>query len=97
MSSSLIKFKLLSISQAASFLGIGKDNLNELMEEGKIGFISVGKRNKIPVSELERFIDENLTYVNSDGKLKLNNNMPSEILEEFDSTKLFDKIKKGVK
>jgi hypothetical protein len=35
--------------------------------------------------------------VNSDGKLKLNNNMPSEILEEFDSTKLFDKIKKGVK
>lgn len=97
MSSSSIKLKLLSISQAASFLGIGKENLNELMEEGKIGFISVGKRNKIPVSELERFIDDNLTYVNADGKLKLNNNIPAEILEEFDSTKLFDKIKKGVK
>jgi len=53
------QLKLFSISAAAKALTIGKDRMNRLIEEGKIGYIEMGKRRKIPRQELVRFQNEN--------------------------------------
>ena len=53
------EIRLLSFSEAAKRMKIGKANLNELVEKGKIGTIKVGQRNKVAVWEILRFIDEN--------------------------------------
>jgi excisionase family DNA binding protein len=92
---SLSSLKLLSISKAASLLGIGKDTLHQLIADGKIGTLQIGKGDKIPVRELERFLDENLTYVNNEGKLipSFKNDLPQELKEEFSSINIFNKIK----
>lgn len=51
--------RLYSISEVARLLGIGKTSLYKMMDEGKIGFITLSKQKKISQSELERFIKEN--------------------------------------
>lgn len=51
--------ELLSISSAARKLAIGKDTMYRLINEGKIGFIQIGKRKKITFSELLRFQNDN--------------------------------------
>jgi len=51
--------ELLSISSAARKLAIGKDTIYRLINEGKIGFIQIGKRKKITFSELLRFQNDN--------------------------------------
>lgn len=52
------ELKLLSRSAAASKLGIGKTNLNELIKDGRIRVVAVGNKLKISVRELNRFIDD---------------------------------------
>jgi excisionase family DNA binding protein len=49
------ELKLFSIAKTASLLQIGKDTLKNLIDEGKIGVIPVGKRRKIPYMEIIRF------------------------------------------
>ena len=53
------RLKLYSISAAAKTLSLGKDRMYRLVEEGKIGYIEMGKRRKIPYQELVRFQNEN--------------------------------------
>lgn len=54
------QYKLYSITQAAREMHIGKDTLYRLIYEGKIGVIKIGKREKIPAMEIEKFQSENL-------------------------------------
>lgn len=53
--------RLLSVSQAAKELSIRNETVKTLIYEGRIQVLEIGKRMKIPYSELERFISENLT------------------------------------
>jgi excisionase family DNA binding protein len=48
--------KLLTVSQAAKYMSIGRDALKTLIGQGRIGTLKIGKRNKIPLNELETFI-----------------------------------------
>lgn len=58
------KTKLLSKNQAAKYLSIRKERIDEFIEKGKIGFIEIGKRKKISVMELENFIKSNSEKIN---------------------------------
>lgn len=55
--------KLYTKTEAAKLLGIGKNNLNELINSGRIGIISLGKRIVIPFSEIVKFVEDNTTVV----------------------------------
>jgi len=52
------QLQLYSISAAAKLLHLGKDAVYGLIAKGKIGFIEIGKRKKIPYQELVRFQSE---------------------------------------
>jgi excisionase family DNA binding protein len=54
------QLKLYSISAAAKVLALGKDTLYRLVADGKVGFIEIGKRKKIPFNELVRFQHDNI-------------------------------------
>lgn len=56
--------KLHSLSNAARKLGIGKEALYHLISVGKIGVLYIGKRRKIPQSEIQKFIKENTKRYN---------------------------------
>ena len=49
------QLQMYSISAAAKVLHLGKDTVYSLIAAGKIGYISIGKRKKIPYQELVRF------------------------------------------
>jgi len=51
--------RLYSVAQAAKMLGVGRDTLNSLIAQGKIGVIKILKRNKISYNELDHFMQEN--------------------------------------
>lgn len=63
---------LLSFSKAAKKMGIGKDTLGNLIQSGKIGVIQAGKRNKIAVREIIRYIDENTVRIAQPVKVQNN-------------------------
>ena len=52
--------KLYSISSAARALSLRKDAVYKLVADARLGYIEIGKRKKIPYSELVRFQMENL-------------------------------------
>jgi excisionase family DNA binding protein len=51
----LNQLQLYTISTAAKILHLGKDAVCKLVADGKMGYIPVGKRKKIPLLELVRF------------------------------------------
>jgi len=57
--------RLYTRNQAAKILGIGKELLNKIIDSGKLRFIQLGKRIRIPEVALKKFIEENMTSVNS--------------------------------
>jgi excisionase family DNA binding protein len=59
MNNNINTLELLSITAAARRLAIGKDTMYNLISEGKIGYIEIGKRKKITYAELIRFQNEN--------------------------------------
>lgn len=48
--------KLMSISQVAKSLRLGRDTVKSLINQGKIGVLQIGKRSRIPLAEIEKFI-----------------------------------------
>lgn len=54
------ELELLSINRASKLMHISRDSLRNLINEGKIGVILIGKHNKIPKSELYKFQEANL-------------------------------------
>lgn len=55
---------LLSRQQAAKRMGISPGNLRNLINNGAIGVLKMGQREKIPQRELIRFLDENTVRSN---------------------------------
>ena len=53
------ELRLLSFNEAAKRMKIGRENLYDLIKNGKIGTIQIGRRSKIAVREILRFLDEN--------------------------------------
>lgn len=89
--------QLFSKTEAAKQLHIGKEKLNQLIEEGEIGIINLRGQFKVPFIELLRFIEKNTVYVNKEGRLSIHNEKEDDhgLSEEFDSIKLFEKINMG--
>ncbi len=56
------EIRLHSISDTARMMGIGKEQLYGLLDEGRIGYISIGKSRKIPHTEIVNFIKTNTVY-----------------------------------
>ena len=91
------ELKLFSKSQAAKYLGIGKEKLSALIQGGKLGVIDLEGSTKVPYIEIVRFLKQNLTYqTNNTGVFPQTKEIPPELIDEFDSRKIFDKIKEGV-
>ncbi len=73
------QLKLYSINSAARVLCLGKDTVYRLVAAGKIGYIEIGKRKKIPYNELVRFQNESIKHepiqlkANALTKAELNN------------------------
>ena len=53
MTNDVGELRLLSKNNVAKILGIRNDKVNELLETGKIRFLSFKKRIKIPLSEVK--------------------------------------------
>jgi excisionase family DNA binding protein len=51
----------LSVEEAAESLRLGRTKLFELMADGQLRSIKVGRRRLVPVSALEQFIAQRLT------------------------------------
>lgn len=60
--------KLYSITEASKELSIRKEILHDLIENGKIGIIELGKRKKISHIELVRYIKSNTVVLNPQSK-----------------------------
>ena len=90
---------LYSLAQAAKLLGIGRDTLHTLVLQGKIGVISILKRNKISHAELQRFINDNTTHKQNiplqDSVIDLSLPRPSSS-GKINTTNIFDTIRKEV-
>ena len=80
---------LLSVSDAAKQMHLGIARLGELINQGMIGWVLIGKRRYIPWIEIERFIAENIRY-NFKEETVVNdlNNSPVDI----NSMDIFDKM-----
>jgi excisionase family DNA binding protein len=50
--------KLMSVSEAQEYLGIGRTTMYKLMDDGRIGIVRINTRILIPVEELDRFVTE---------------------------------------
>lgn len=53
------ELRLLSINEARDILKIRHSTVKRLIEEGKIEIIPIGKRYKIPILSLYKFVEEN--------------------------------------
>jgi DNA binding domain, excisionase family len=80
------KLHLYSLPQAAKMLGIGRDTLKHLINDGKIGVIRYFKRNKIAHQELERFIEENTIREKTDSTFEVSDRDVKEFLKPANSS-----------
>lgn len=82
-----------SITEAAREMHLGKDTLYRLIADGSIGTIKVGRREKIPASEIEKFQSENI-------RRQVINKPPKEILipqtERSRSKSLFRSLRQEI-
>jgi hypothetical protein len=95
-------FRLYSLNKARQLLGIGRSTLERYISDGLIGVIPQAKnRVKIPHSELQRFMEENINrekkqsiLTTTDIKEVTNfiNGYKADVDKNFDSSDLFDKI-----
>ncbi len=58
--------RLLSINKVSKILGIRYENVSNIIKSGKIKFIKIGRRIKIPYVNLIKFIDEQSERYNHD-------------------------------
>jgi excisionase family DNA binding protein len=97
MSNEMAELRLVSKSEAAKLLGIGKDKLNELLETGKIRFLFFDYRIRIPLREINKFIEDNLTSMSSDnntGKIIIDST-PIQDKSDFNSQDYFNQLIQG--
>lgn len=92
---------LYSRLEAQELLGLGRDKLNEIIKSGKIKFLMIGNRIKIPYMELKNFIEENLVSNDDVNMLdKLNEDESSTSKKnkttEFDAKEYLNKLRKEI-
>lgn len=78
------EFKMYSKTETAKLLGLGKSTVAELISSGRLGFIQIGKRQMIPLVEIQRFLDESLVVLSP----------PSETFQEetIDSAQFLESL-----
>jgi excisionase family DNA binding protein len=89
------KLKLITKTKAAELLGIGKEKLNSILESGKIKCIIVDGKIRIPYSELDRYINDNLVAIGETSvstKIKIDAVPKSKYKSDFDSTNYFQSL-----
>jgi excisionase family DNA binding protein len=47
--------------RAAEYLGVGHDAIYQLLNQGRLRSVKLGRRRLIPLSELERFLSDEMT------------------------------------
>ena len=60
--------KLLSVNEAREILKVRHETVKKLIEDGKIEVIIVGKRIKIPMRSLDKFIEKNARVITDEQK-----------------------------
>lgn len=95
-------FRLYSLNKARQLLGVGRSTLEKFINEGRIGVIpQTNNRVKIPHSELQRFMQENIcrekkqSILTSTGKKEVTNFInghKADVDKNFDSSELFNKL-----
>lgn len=49
---------LLRVEEAGDRLGLSKGSVQRLIREGKIRAVKIGKSTRVPVSEINRYVDD---------------------------------------
>ena len=62
------ELRLLSVNEARVILKVRHETVRKLIEEGKIEVIIIGKRIKIPLNSLKKFIAENTRRITEEEK-----------------------------
>ena len=88
------EIELLSLSKAAELMHIGKERLYKLINNGKIGWIIMGKKRFIPYADVVRYIKDNTQYASTaSGVYEFSTAPDISSNEEFNSMEIFNKIK----
>ncbi|MBK8944091.1 MAG: helix-turn-helix domain-containing protein [Ignavibacteriae bacterium] len=88
------ELELITISKAAGLMHIGKERLYALINEGKIGFILLGKKRFIPYTEIVRYINESIQYTSTPTSVfEFSNHSDVAAMDEFNTVEIFNKIK----
>lgn len=53
----VVATKYVDVTNAAHLLGIGRSSLYNLMREGKLSYVIVGRQRRLLVSDLENYLD----------------------------------------
>lgn len=53
--------RLYTIQEVADLWSVSRDQVEKLMREGSLGWVVVGRRRRIPASELDRYVADNRT------------------------------------
>lgn len=77
--------RLLSVNEAREILKIRHETVKKLIEEGKIEVMIIGKRYKIPMSSLKKFIEENSRRITEEEKEQQLSCERENILNKIDS------------
>ena len=54
-------YDVLTAYEAKNYLGIGENSIYRLLNSGELGAFRIGRTRKIPIKELDKYIDESVT------------------------------------
>ncbi|MFZ1289563.1 MAG: helix-turn-helix domain-containing protein [Melioribacteraceae bacterium] len=92
------ELELITISKAAGLMHIGKERLYSLINEGKIGFILMGKKRFIPYTEIVRYINKSIQYTSTATSIFEFNNQCDVTTKnsDFNSMEIFNNLKENL-
>lgn len=79
------ELRLISVNEAREILKVRHETVRKLIEEGKIEVIIIGKRIKIPINRLKKFIEENTRKISEEEKEQYLSNSRDFINNKIDS------------
>jgi excisionase family DNA binding protein len=53
-------YDVLTAYEAMDYLGIGENSIYRLLKSGELGAFRIGRTWKIPINELDKYIDESV-------------------------------------
>ena len=54
-------YDVLTAHEAMNYLGIGENSIYRLLKSGELGAFRIGRTWKIPIKELDKYIDESVS------------------------------------